>query len=543
MVTTALNALGGIGLFLFGMIWLTDGLQALAGRRMREALARFTNTPLSGAATGAAVTALIQSSSATTVMAVGFVGAGLLTFPQALGVVFGANIGTTMTGWIAAILGFKLDLGQVTLPLVFLGAMAHLFGNGRLARAGTMLAGFSLIFLGIDVLKTSLAGLEGVLTPSDFPADDVIGRLQLVGIGAAITLVTQSSSAGVATALALIGAGVISLPQGMALVIGMDVGTAGTAALATLGGSTAARRTGLSHVIYNLLTAAMAFALLGPFQRVIGPEGLNFDSQIALVTFHSGFNILGVVLILPFTRAFARLVTVLVPDRGLGLTRRLGKELLRDPELAAGAAVATLDAIVAAQFSLLSGCVCEGEGPRARREALKEIDVALSELQRFVAQVPAQIPAMGPDLPDGQPLASLLHAADHARRLHVRLTEEARIEALPGDRRLLRYGRMLGGLAQQAVATEDPILMEPRFNKARRILRVHRESYRSSLLAKVAAHRAAPDLVAVRLDAMRWLHRVSYHLWRIELHRAKTHGGHQPVPQRLETAMDVLEDG
>ncbi|MCA0922829.1 Na/Pi cotransporter family protein [Pseudooceanicola nanhaiensis] len=539
MVTTTLNALGGIGLFLFGMIWLTDGLQALAGRRMRVALAHFTNTPVSGAATGAVVTALIQSSSATTVMAVGFVGAGLLTFPQALGVIFGANIGTTMTGWIAAILGFKLDLGEVTLPLVFVGAMAHLFGNGRLAQAGTMLAGFSLIFLGIEVLKTSLSGLEGVLTPSDFPADDLIGRLQLVGIGAAITLVTQSSSAGVATALALIGAGVISLPQGMALVIGMDVGTTGTAALATLGGSTAARRTGLSHVIYNSLTGVMAFALLGPFQRIVGPEGLNLDSQIALVAFHSGFNILGVVLILPFTGAFARLVTVLVRDRGLGLTRRLGKELLRDTHLAVEAAVGTLDAIVAAQFGLLSGCLCEGETPRVRREELKEIDLALSELHRFVDQ----IPPMGADTAEAQRLASLLHASDHARRLYVRLTEEARIAALPGDRRLHRYGRILGGLAQQVLSTGDPVAMEPRLNKARRRIRVYRERYRTSLLAGVAQSHPPAELLALRLDAMRWLQRVSYHMWRIEVHMAKIHAGAAPTTQRLETAMDVLEGG
>ena len=245
MVLSFLSALGGVGLFLIGMLLLTDGLKALAGGRMRDLLAGFTSTPLSGVATGAVTTAVIQSSSATTVAAVGFVASGLLTFPQAIGIIFGANIGTTATGWLVAILGFKLDLGQVALPFVFLAAFLRIAFRGRVALAGQALAGFCLIFVGIEYMKDGLDAFEGIVTPTDFPSDTTLGRLELVAIGALITVVTQSSSAGVAAALAALGAGAINFPQAATLVIGMNVGTTFTAVLATVGGGTMARCTGI----------------------------------------------------------------------------------------------------------------------------------------------------------------------------------------------------------------------------------------------------------------------------------------------------------
>ncbi len=322
--------------------------------------------------------------------AVGFVSAGLLTFPQALGIIFGANIGTTMTGWLVTILGFKLDLGAVTLPLVFLGALLRLSGGVLRPQIGTALAGFALIFFGIEVMKDSLAAFEGVVTPQDFPQDSLAGRLQLVAAGAAITVVTQSSSAGVAAALAAIGAGAISLPQGMALVIGMDVGTTFTAVLATLGGSTAARRTGFSHVIYNGLTGLLAFAMLGPFAAAMSARGT--DSQIALVAFHTGFNILGVLLVLPFTGAFARAVTAVIRDPVPGLTGSLGREMLRDPDAAADAAVSALEAVSAAQFLHVAERLDHRGPDRGDGDRLRAIAEALAELRRFTDAIP---PASG----------------------------------------------------------------------------------------------------------------------------------------------------
>ena len=251
MTSDILLAIGGLGLFLLGMIIMTEGLKDLAGPSLRRILARFTTNTASSAAAGAVTTAVIQSSSATTVTAIGFVGAGLMTFPQALGVIFGANIGTTMTGWLVALIGFKLDLGVAVLPIVLIGALLKMFGRGRVRPLGWALAGFSLLFIGIDAMQQGMEAFEGRVTPDNFPRDSLIGRLQLVLIGVAITLVTQSSSAGVATAMVALSAGAVSFPQAAAMVIGMDVGTTFTAYLATIGGSTAMRQTGYAHVIYK----------------------------------------------------------------------------------------------------------------------------------------------------------------------------------------------------------------------------------------------------------------------------------------------------
>lgn len=207
---TILNILGGIGLFLLGMIVLTDGLRALAGRTMRSALMRFTKSPLTGAITGAVSTAILQSSSAITVAAVGFVGAELITFPEALGIIFGANIGTTFKGWIIAILGFKLSIGSIFLPIVLLGAILRLFTKGRWANIGYSVAGFGLVFVGITVMQQSMGGLGNIIPFDNLPADTLSGRLILVALGILFTVVTQSSSAGVVAALTALYAGIIN---------------------------------------------------------------------------------------------------------------------------------------------------------------------------------------------------------------------------------------------------------------------------------------------------------------------------------------------
>jgi len=239
--------LGGIGLFLLGMILMTDGLKTAAGNALRKALARFTGGPLSALLSGATLTALVQSSSATTLATIGFVSAGILTFEQAVGVVFGANLGTTSTGWLVSLLGFKVSIAAFALPMVGAGALANLLGRGRWRAAGLAVAGFGLIFVGIDQLQVGMAGLATRLDPSMLPGDNLAGRLALVGLGVLMTVVMQSSSAAVATTLAALHAGTIGLDHAAALVIGQNVGTTVTAGLAAIGASTAARRTALAH--------------------------------------------------------------------------------------------------------------------------------------------------------------------------------------------------------------------------------------------------------------------------------------------------------
>ncbi len=337
-MSALIQTLGGVGLFLFGMATMTSGLRKLAGDRLRHWLARSTKSPISGVVTGATVTALIQSSSATTVAAIGFVGAGLISFTASLGIIFGANIGTTITGWMIAILGFRLKLAEAALPLLFVAAICYLFKQYQPLRGfGKALAGFCLIFIGISYLQIGLEGYRDVIDLSRWNISSFGGRIFLVLIGGVLTLITQSSSATVATALTALSTGILDLPQCAAVIIGADIGTTGTAALATIGGTTAARRTGLAHVIYNLMTGIVAFFILPLYLALIDrlwPDAGTNSPEVVAVGFHSLFNSLGVVLVLPFTIPFGRLIERLFPERAAPLARLFDKKLLEDPHAA-----------------------------------------------------------------------------------------------------------------------------------------------------------------------------------------------------------------
>lgn len=198
MLLTSFALLGGIGLFLLGMVLLTDGLKAFAGDALRDALVRFTGTPVTAFASGTLVTLMVQSSSATTVAVIGFVSAGLLTFPQALGVVFGASLGTTGTGWIVSVLGLKVSLGTYALPIIGVGALLRLLGKSRWRSLGLALAGFGLIFVGIDTLQDGMQGISESLNLAAIPSTGLGGHALAMGIGILLTIVMQSSSAAVA---------------------------------------------------------------------------------------------------------------------------------------------------------------------------------------------------------------------------------------------------------------------------------------------------------------------------------------------------------
>ena len=517
MEVLVLKAVGGVGLFLLGMYILTDGLRKLAGNALRNFLRRSTRSPLSGAASGALTTAILQSSSATTVATVGFVGAGLLTFPQALGIIFGANIGTTMTGWLVAILGFKLQLGLIVTPFVLLGALMNIFAAGRWKHIGWALAGFCLLFIGIDAMQQGMGFLKDVVSPSDFPGNTLLGRIQLVFIGMAITIVTQSSSAGVAVALAALSTGAISFPQAAAMVIGMDVGTTFTAALATLGGTTATRRTGYAHVIYNVMTGMMAFVLLTPLTWLIerataGTAG--YDPQIALVAFHTSFNLIGVLAVIGVTGRFANLVIRLVPERGPPLSARLDNRLLSDTAAATDALAATINEISNVLFAVIADQIRGRDMAIAQRKRV-EIGNALETFRRYANEVNSD--------PQHQQIharyTAALHALDHLIRLHNRSGQEERIQSILSDRDLAGIGAELGAALDDLPEAGFAAADEDAFSDLRRHLRRQRSAYRERVIGHAPAGRADIDELISRLDGIRWLHRVTYHVWRIVHHQ------------------------
>jgi len=528
-----LIVLGGVGLFLFGMTTLTDGLRSLANAPARRALARFTRTPLSGAVTGALTTAVIQSSSATTVTAVGFVGAGLLTFPQALGVIFGANFGTTLKGWIIALFGFRFELGVAAMPLLFVGVMASLLLKGKAAEIGRAVAGFSLLFIGLGMMQEGAAAFEGRFDPSDLPGDSWLGRAQLVGIGVAMTIITQSSSVGVAAALVALNAGAISFAQAAAMVIGMDVGTTFTAAMAALGGSSAMRQTGWAHVIYNVITGVAAFLLLDVYQAALRGWVEGGEKEFALVAFHSSFNFLGVVAVLPFADAFARLIQRLIPDHGAVIRGAPDERLLADPSAALDAATGALRGVAAALFAGLTNALGQPVPSAARLEArARRAQAPLEDLSAYVARIKPKNSGATQE----QRLRRLLHVIDHLDRLEARFGQNQQVETMASDPRLLRLSRIMGRMAGEMTEEADLARLAQRLDRLHRILNRQRDGFRERRVARVSQGLLDAELAYDQMDAMRWLHRVCYHLWRIAHHldgarfSSEPNADQRPVP-------------
>lgn len=513
-----LTTLGGLGLFLMGMVVMTEGLKAMAGEALHAWLQRFTRSPTSGALTGTLATAVLQSSSATTVTTVGFVAAGLLTFPQALGIVFGANLGTTVTGWMVALFGFKLKIGAAALPVIFVGAMLRMFGRGRWQKLGRALAGFGVIFLGIGFMQEGMQGFTETVTPDRFPPDTLWGRLLLLGLGILITLVTQSSSAGVAIAMTALSVGAINFPQAAAMVIGMDVGTTVTAVVASIGSSQAARRTGFSHTLFNVFTAVAAFLLLDPyvwFADAWWPGSITQSPELVLVGFHTLFNAVALIIGLPLANPFARLMKHLVPERSISLARRLDHQLIKEPVAATAALEATLrdlfDYLLEGLGRALVGQNIEGRIPmgmveqdfRDTRDFLDALNAA-GEKGRYQPQI-----------------GSAIHALDHLQRLFWRIGQNDRINALRADTNLTADAielRTLCSEVRSSLASGIDTTTYQRMGILARRLWRQAEEDRDSAIEAAVAHDLSVAATGQRMAAQRWMQSVSHHAWRVSAH-------------------------
>ncbi len=507
--------LGGVGIFLTGMVLLTDGLKASAGDALRTGLQRFARTPARGLVSGASVTALVQSSSATTLTTIGFVSAGLLTFPQAVGVIFGANLGTTSTGWIVSLLGLRISVGTVALPLVGIGALMHLLAKGRWKNGGMALVGFGLIFVGIDTLRLGMEGLAEGIDPASLPGATLGGRVLLVGIGVVMTIVMQSSSAAVATALTALHAGTIGIEQAAFLVVGQNMGTTVKAALASIGGSVAVRRTAAAHILFNLLTGALALLffplLLGGAVWVVG-EG---DPATAVALFHSTFNLLGVAVLFPFIHPFSGWVERLVPESRVRLTGSLDPSIRSIPAVAIEASRRTGVEIARVLFRRAAASLRAGSGhpvpPEARPPAPTESTTeALMRLRVFLTEVHT---AEGERALFGRHL-SVLHAVDHLERFHRALREEGEVDEVLAPR--LAEG-LLGW--QGRMEPEEP--GDPGVEALEALageMAEARKERRAELLERGVVGRMDPEAMRREVDGILRLDRLAYHAWRATRH-------------------------
>ena len=273
MFLSILTLIGALGMFLYGMNMMSSGLQKAAGDGLRRFVASMTSNPLKGVTTGLGVTAVIQSSSATTVMVVSFVNAGILTLTQAIGVIMGANIGTTFTAWIIALFGFSADISILAVPLMAIGFVMSLSKKGKTRDISEIIVGFSLLFLGLSFMKNSVPNLETnpeVLSfIQSWGGHGVWSVLLFILVGTTLTLVLQSSSATVALTLVFLNMGWIQFDMAAAMVLGENIGTTITANIAAAVGNTNAKRAALAHTVFNVFGVIWAVCFFRYFLALI----------------------------------------------------------------------------------------------------------------------------------------------------------------------------------------------------------------------------------------------------------------------------------
>jgi phosphate:Na+ symporter len=328
---------GAMGMFLYGMNLMSSGLQKAAGDRLRGFLSAMTSNPFKRVMTGVGITALIQSSSATTVMVVSFVNAGLLTLVQAIGVIMGANIGTTITAWMVSLLGFKADISILAVPLMLLGFLFSNSKKNQHKNIGELIVGFSLLFLGLSFMKESVPDLKQTPEVLEFvrqwSGHGFGSVLIFLGVGTVLTLILQSSSATMAITLIMLSMGWIPFPMACAMVLGENIGTTITANIAASVGNPSARRAALSHTIFNVFGVIWALILFKPFLSLVGKiiELLGFPNPAAtdfnvtepdgatgtaalygLSMLHTLFNLINTLVLVWFTGFIADLVSKLV---------------------------------------------------------------------------------------------------------------------------------------------------------------------------------------------------------------------------------------
>lgn len=304
---------GGLGIFLFGISLMGDGLKLTAGDSLRELLQRFTSTPLKAILTGVVVTSLIQSSSGTSVLAVGLVSSGFMTLQQAIGVVMGANVGTTVTSFIIGI-----NLGKYALPIIGAGSiLMFFFSKPHVKHIGQVLIGFGMLFYGLELMGSGMEPLQQVQAFHDLMARLSTNPILGVGIGVIITMIMQSSSATIGILQQLYTQGNVTLRGLLPVLFGNNIGTTITALLATIGANVAARQTAGAHVLFNTVGTILSLILLRPFTQVIiyatNTLGLSPAMQIAVA--HGLFNVLNVLVLFWFIPQIAHLMERLIPAK------------------------------------------------------------------------------------------------------------------------------------------------------------------------------------------------------------------------------------
>src|SRR5262245_45169602 len=507
--SSAVTLLGGLGLFMLGIHHLTEGLKGLAGDSLRRGLQRLVSNRLSAVASGTVFTALIQSSTAAILTVIGFVSAGLVTFSQAIGVIMGATLGTTSTAWLVAIFGFRVRIADAALPILCVGALLWLVARGRARSIGAMLAGFGLIFTGIEYMQTGMAGVSWNFTAFTGP-----GSLwALAGIGIVMTIVMQSSTAAAATTLVALNAGSLTFEQGCAMIVGQSIGTAATTALVVIGGSLAVRRAALAHIIFSVIVGVLGMVLLGPLAAAAYWVGARFDDPegvLALAAFSSIFKLAGVVAFYPWIDRYSRFIIRISGKGSETAVSRL------DPTLAQAGGAVALEAAWRATREIAHGAV-DAVRRRLAGESVRcdPPHEAVQQTEHFLESLSLETTDLGTI---GPRLIRLCHALDHLAELHDDLTQIP--SGVSGWKPPAGFESGARALAAWLEATKDPQSAPgPAVLKAvadaSKQLAAERKTGRETLLEEVALQRTPSATARASLETLVWADGALYHAWRM----------------------------
>lgn len=327
--------LAGIGIFLFGMHLLEESIRLLSGTALKRFIRNYTSNRYKAIVTGALSTAVLQSSSAVTLMVLAFAGAGIMQFHNAVGVIFGANVGTTFTSWIVALVGFKISIEALALPFIAVGGLGLIFlgKSGRAMNISKLLVGFGFLFMGLDYMKNAVEEASANFNLEAYADSPIV---VFVVIGFALTAIVQSSSAAMAIILSGINGGIISFEMAAAMVIGSNMGTTITIIVGSIGGNVTKKRIAWSHFFFNMFTGLMAAIFIRALIALIDQlYDIDADPVTGLALFHTVFNLTGVILFTAFLNPFVAFITRLVKEQKKQIAKFISLASVAVPEAAA----------------------------------------------------------------------------------------------------------------------------------------------------------------------------------------------------------------
>lgn len=512
---------GGLGLFLYGMQLMADGLQKAAGDRLRRLLELLTSVPIVGVFIGALVTVLVQSSSATTVMVVGFVNAGLMSLSQAISVTLGANIGTTITAQMVS-----LKLTEIALPAIAVGFLLTLLGRTRLQKqVGQVVLGFGVLFLGMMIMSDGLKPLRS--NPVFLQYMIQFGARPLLGVFAGIifTAAIQSSSAFTGLVISLALQNLIGLDSAIALILGSNVGTCITAMLASIGTNLTARRAALAHVLFNVTGVLIFLPFVGPFTNFVAGTADTVAHQAANA--HTFFNVINVILIMPFIQPFSRLVIRLMPGEEIAVSygpKYLDAHLIGTPSVALGQATKELIRMGEIALAMLDDVhIAFKSGNRDYIKYAAQKEATINSLEQDIVTYLVKVSQRSLSDEQSRRLNALINISndlervgDHAENL-MELAEYRHEHKLPfsaeGIAELDDMQGRVKGLVQsaiQALSDDDLDIARDIMRRENEIDQLEKE-LRHSHIARLNENRCHPGAGIVFLDMISNLERIADH--------------------------------